>query len=96
MLLPLPGACLGRNICMCIHTHTHTHSNQEPWSAPHKIWRKPGIVVDMRATKMNADRSIFENQLNNNVLDLKSSLGKLLAITANHSAKEIINYMTKL
>ena len=50
----------------------------------------------MRATKMNADRSIFENQLNNNVLDLKSSLGKLLAITANHSAKEIINYMTKL
>ena len=45
---------------------------------------------------MNADRSIFENQLNNNVLDLKSSLGELLAFTANQSAKEIINYMTKL
>ena len=84
------------------HTHTHTlqqgalvspTQNLEEFCNPCK---QPGIVVDTRATKMNADRSIFENQLNNNVLDLKSSLGELLAFTANQSAKEIINYMTKL
>ena len=92
-----------QDTCMCIHTHTHTHTptrstgqptqNLEEFCNPCK---QPGIVVDTRATKMNADRSIFENQLNNNVLDLKSSLGELLAFTANQSAKEIINYMTKL
>lgn len=37
---------------------------------------------------MDANRSVIENLLNN--LVLKSSLGKLLAFTANHSAKHII------
>ena len=78
---------------MFTHTRTHTHQHGALVSTTQNL-RKPGTVVDTGATKMNANRSVFEDRLNN--LALNISPGRLLAFTTNHSAKQIINYIIKL